>query len=128
MRPRVIAKAAAALLNTGREPAQILADTQRYLETHGHGRQWRAVLRELLRLTAQSERRNTPRLLVARPEDVERLAPEISSALATLGVTLSPQVEIDPTLIGGFIVRTATHEINHSDKRHLQAIYDRVTT
>ena len=93
------------------------------LQRRGHTPLLPSILRACDRLLRFRSLR-APKLVVARPEDEAAFREEISRACTALALPeAAPAWEIDPTLIGGFMLTTGARRWDASHKRALIELY-----
>lgn len=105
--------AAGALLFAGSEAEAVAKGLKDTMSRRGHLRLLPKVLDGLAALLARREQMSKPRLTLARESDAARYAAEAKGAL----------VEVDPSLIGGFIRRDGFTETDNSYKTKLLRWY-----
>lgn len=114
-----------ALLNT-KDVDGALESTQALLIKKGHVRLWPAVLKGVVRALEKFEREDTPRIIVAK--ESAKNSDALQKALATLAVTnKNEKMEVDSSLIGGFVVQYKDKMVDASYKRALIDLYRKVT-
>ena len=110
------------LLQQGTEPGTVLANLKDVMEKRGHSALLPAVLAALLSSFEQSEKNNTPTVIVASLKDAE--TNEVKTALKNLGAGAgTPTVIVDDTIIGGAQVMFNHKMIDHSYKTQLHTLY-----
>lgn len=125
MKQAYITALTAALLNT-KDIDGALGRAHALLVKKGHIKLWPVVLRGVEKALLKKEIDDTPRLIVAKESAKEGEA--IKVALAKLSVvTNTPKVEVDSSLIGGFVVQYKDRMVDHSYKRALIDLYRKVT-
>lgn len=113
-------------LDTGMEPAPLVAALTRVMQQRGHERLLRSVLRSVVRERSASRSIRT----VARVNDqasCQALQAEISAACKQLNATETPTVVVDPTLIGGFQLEANYQRVDTSHKQQLLTLYRNIT-
>ncbi len=106
------------------DAAALVAALRASLARRGHLRLLPSIIRACERLL-QFRALSQPRLVLARPDDATALEKEISAACAALGLSGAPALrEMDPTLIGGFVLTDGARRWDTSHKRALIALYD----
>ena len=89
-----------------------------YMNFRGH----MSLLPQIVRILEREPKRVDATVLVAREIDKNRYKKDIESSLTELGA-MNHVVEIDSTIVGGFIVRAKTRVIDRSFRRSLVSIY-----
>lgn len=120
-------KAVLDLLATGAEVTTVATGLTRVLKARGHDRLampiWRAVLR-----TLRAGADNQAVVYIDSIADVSAYQAEIKALLTTLQGGTSFTTQIDPTLIGGYIVEANKQRVDRSYKNHLLTLYRSITT
>jgi F0F1-type ATP synthase delta subunit len=101
----------------------VLASLTTYLKKRGLFKLYPAILRGVVDKSTRKEKNSTSRIFVAREKDIDRHKTEIASHLPLDNTT---ETIIDPTLIGGFIIKTKDTYIDQSHKNKLLHAYHRV--
>lgn len=96
------------------------------LQKRGLEKKYPRVLRGLRERVERSEKSSTPMVILAREKDFETYKHAIDTALKTLDTTDSYGTSIDPTIVGGFIVKGKSTRIDHSYKSTLLDTYHRL--
>ena len=110
------------LLNEGAKPDMIFSHLKEVMEKRGHSSLLLSVLATLLSSFEQSEKNNTPTVIVASLKDAE--TNEVKTALKNLGAGAgTPTVIVDDTIIGGAQVMFNHKMIDHSYKTQLHTLY-----
>lgn len=120
------AKALTAVIGEGKHAGPILASLDTVLARRGHEKLKGRILRELARLLERA-REGRATLMIADANDVATLKSEISAATQQLGAADTDTI-IDPTLIGGFVLRTKTKQLDRSYKNALLKLYRSIIT
>lgn len=120
------AKAVAACITEGQDAKRVLASLESVLAHRGHQKLKGRILRTLARLLARSQGSEAA-LFVASEADAQKLKQEIAAASKTLEASDVVEV-IDPTIIGGFVLRTKTKQLDQSYKSALLKLYRSVIT
>lgn len=103
-----------------------LRETHALLVKKGHVRLWPAVLKGVIQALEKKESDDTPRVIVAKESAKESAA--LKAVLEKLSVVHNPQtVEVDSSLIGGFVVQYKGQMVDGSYKRALIDLYRKVT-
>lgn len=112
------------VLTENGDTKHVLGSLSSYLKKRGLLKLYPAILRGLEAKVVRKEKNLVPRITVAREKDLERHKAEIQTYT---GEDSTPQVTIDPTIIGGFIIKTKGTYIDQSHKSKLLQAYHRVT-
>ncbi len=103
-----------------------LESTQALLAKKGHVRLWPSVLKGVIVALEKKETEDTPRIIVAKESAKDSEA--IKAALLKLSIQNQPDtVEVDSSLIGGFVVQYKDKMVDASYKRALIDLYRKVT-
>ena len=114
-----------ALLNT-KDIDGALSSTHALLIKKGHVRLWPSVLKGVVAALEKKEVDDTPRVIVAK--ESAKSSEALQKALAALAVTNKPEkMEVDSSLIGGFVVQYKDKMVDGSYKRALIDLYRKVT-
>lgn len=111
------------ILHTNADTETVLASLSTYLRKRGLLKLYPSILRGLIDKSVRKEKNLTPKLVVAREKDIARHKAEIESLLPPHS---TPKTIIDPTLIGGFIIKTKDTYTDQSHKTKLLHTYHRV--
>jgi F0F1-type ATP synthase delta subunit len=113
---------------SGDECERIRANVLATLKRRGHEKL-------LPRIVAEYERRMhshdsaKPTIMVAHESDVQLNSDAINRAAAALGTDRAAlAVAIDPTIVGGFSIRTESAQFDATHKRALISLYHHLTT
>lgn len=82
------------------------------------------ILRELERLEADAAADATITVVTARPLPPQTLTTILEAVRPMVPMASTPQPQVDPTLVGGFIVRTPTLEIDACVHRMLNRLVE----
>ncbi len=115
------------LLRSGDDPATILSGLKKTLATRGHQALYTSILNGVARLL-QTKNTQLDTVVVARAQDVAKLKADIGAAAKELQATSTPEVVVDDTLIGGFILQSGTTRIDQSYKSKLISLYRSLIT
>jgi F0F1-type ATP synthase delta subunit len=126
MRDRYIT-ATLELLREHHKVGEVVSGLRDVLVARNHERLLGVILRGVLRRLEDGASGATPKVVIAKEEDVKKQKSVIEAMLAELGAKDEPQVTVDPTLIGGVVVSNNYQRIDTSYKRALQSLYERVT-
>lgn len=105
----------------------LLVSLKEYLRTRGLSSLYPKILRGLQEKIRRSQKTHTPKLRIARASDQKNFEKEIEAEIAHLKIHEAPQVEIDPTLIGGFVIKSAHLQTDKSYKATLLQAYRSLT-
>lgn len=117
------ASALLSLLRKGMSPEMAVSSVKDALVSRGRGQLLPKVARAFRRLAEREGTKEKFTLTIARLEDREDALREAAQALA--GKT--PDIRIEPLLIGGWRLEGAGKRIDRSYKSGLLSLYDRVT-
>ncbi len=114
-----------ALLDT-KDVDGALESTHALLTKKGHVRLWSSVLKGVIVALEKKETEDTPRIIVAKESAKDSEA--LKAALLKLSIQNQPDtVEVDSSLIGGFVVQYKDKMVDASYKRALIDLYRKVT-
>ena len=119
IKPETYAQAMWFLLNEGEKPKAVVAKVRAALQARGGLALWPRIVYTFKQLTARKMRRHHSALFVARKKD-EKTARRESGAR-------DAELVLDPNLIGGWRYEDKEGLIDATCKRHLLALYDRVS-
>lgn len=119
-------QAVLSLLESGKNPEEILSGLKSTLKKHGHEALLLSILRSVERVLA-AERYTGTVVTVARQKDIEKFQSSISAELNKLTAVDTPVQKIDDSIIGGFIVEADNKIINKSHKHQLVNLYRKLT-
>ena len=92
---------------------------KKYLKRRGHAKFYPSILKGIKRELLEHTARNATKVTVARSQDITKFESEIKEILQTHNLLLTYSVIVDPTIIGGYIVRGKHTKIDHSYKMAL---------
>lgn len=118
------AQALLGLLESGHDPAKVLARLDEVLARKGHAKLRPAILQQVS--TRLARRGAASRIFVAAEGDAKEYAKEVQTLLKERGIDEAPDVHIDTTLIGGFKLETTDVRIDKTYKRALIDLYRRI--
>jgi F0F1-type ATP synthase delta subunit len=126
---REYTKAFLALIENGVTVDDALRGLRAVLEQARHEKLLGSILREALRELSGKTRANVVRLSLATEATESSAAAEIAVALRALGSSdTTPRfVEVDETLVGGFVATFNHQEYDQSYKRVLRSLYESIT-
>ena len=120
--------AVVALLHEGGELDAVLKNLTKLLAKKGHTRLHKAILEGVCERLEADEALAIPTIFVAKENDEKNLELQIKQALESLGYKgENRKVQLDPTLIGGFIATYKSRRINASYKEKLLSLYRNIT-
>ncbi len=131
MRASWYAKALYALADEGKTPDDVLVhNLLATVNANGHAHMFPAILRSLVRIDAKEAKKHTIEVTTAADttqEDVGKLLRK--EQFATLLSTDHKRVvrKVDPTIVGGVIVKTHAKMIDTSHKAALVHLYQEMT-
>ena len=117
-------KAVLSLLLQGRGIDVVLENLTKVLKRKGHTSIHVEVLRGVLITLSKIKQTNGSKVAVAKQSDLEKLEKEISQALKSIeGSLKDAQVDIDSTLIGGYVASHNGQRIDATHKTKLLKLY-----
>lgn len=119
-------QAAYEVITQGGDVEAVLKNVQTVLERRGLGKVYPRVLRGLLEKLERGQANEVPTVLIAREKDMERHRTAIEAAVARIAPQSAYSVEMDESIIGGFIVSGKGKRIDHSYKSTLLDTYHRL--
>lgn len=122
MRTKDYITATTELLREGKEAGTLLDSLKQHLASRGRMKLYPSILRGITRTLAQKEKREGVKVVVAREGDAQKYAAEITEQLTKIGAT-AHTLEVDDTLIGGFVIKTKDTQIDKSHKHTLLHAY-----
>jgi F0F1-type ATP synthase delta subunit len=99
---------------------------KQYLEKKGLMKLYPRILRGLMEKIRRNETSGVPKVILARENDGAAYKNEIHGALQKMGMQ-NYDVVVDDSIIGGFIVKGKTLQVDGSYKRTLLEAYHRLT-
>lgn len=126
MNKALYARAIHTALVNGLTIDQALTGLQKTLARHGHESLYGSVLREVLALVQDAERKKTATIVLAKALDEKTYTQHIEAFMAEARAS-EKVIVIDESIIGGFIAKTTTVKRNQSYKESLIQIYRSVT-
>lgn len=121
-------KATIALLEAGKEPAEVVRGLEVVLEKRGHSKLLASILRGASRAVGSKQPAGTAVVTVADTGSYHVQQAEIEAAVAALEATAhESHVVADPTVIGGFKVSTITTTLDQTYKTKLLELYRAIT-
>jgi len=116
------------LLLQGKDVSLVLKNLKEVLLAKGHMSIYGAILIGVSQKLEHSKATTVSTVLVANEAHVATLKKSIEASLAQLNGSLTDAViEVDPTLIGGYIALHQGKSINNSYKQKLVALYRAIT-
>lgn len=115
------------LLKTNHDFDAVLTGLKKALLIKGHQKLLPGILRNVEKILAASSPADQAILTVADSSVVSKYTAEIKAYLEELGAIDQPKVEIDPSLIGGYIIGTRNKSIDRSYKKQLITLYRTIT-
>ncbi len=100
------------------EPASVRAS----MEKRGHGKLWRRALLEAERSAGKDNARTEQVITLARRDDAAKHAENIAKVNAA-----NARITLDPSIVGGFILRNGFARTDRSYKTTLINLYRKVT-
>ncbi len=111
------------LLAQGKDIDVLLGELKRVLTHRGLLKLYPRILRGLIESIMRTEALETPQVVVARTQDLERQKHDIQKALRSIGEQTSYEIHVDPTIIGGHITTGRGKRIDQSYKSTLLHAY-----
>ncbi len=116
------------LLLQGKDVAVVLSNLKKVLTKKGHTGIHTQILSGVMQRLLSQQNTDGSTLIVAKAEDVQKLATAIKQSLEKLGGKVEEaKVITDKTLIGGYIALHKGHTIDASYKTKLVALYQSIT-
>lgn len=116
------------LLLRGMDVAVVLSNLQTVLKKKGHAGIHVQILSGVLQRLQSQQSTNGSTLIVAKDEDVKKLAAAIKESLEKLGGTVADtKIITDETIIGGYIALYKGQSIDASYKKKLVTLYQAIT-
>ncbi len=119
-------QAAYEAITQGGDIDAVLKNLQALLSRRGLGKLYPRILRGLLEKVERGQAGEAPKVLIAREKDSERHKGAIEAAVSRIAPESTYSVEIDETIIGGFIVTGKGKRIDQSYKSTLLDTYHRL--
>lgn len=121
-------KAVTDLLLRGKDVTDVLANLKKVLKAKGHESIYPQILSGLVLELERKAQGTAPVITVAKEGDEKKLAAFIKASLVQLKGDISDaSIEVDPTLIGGYIAEHDGKSINRSYKQKLVTLYRSIT-
>ncbi len=114
------------LLSRGMSADAVLKNLRAMLERKGLLAMYGKVLRGLLDRTVRKHATEGTKVTVARQADVARYAEAIKGAISDIGGGDTHQMNVDPHLIGGFVVTHNGKRVDKSYKSTLLHVYQNI--
>lgn len=119
-------KAVLEMVHEGKDPAEVLQKLREVLDRRGHTRLYHSVLRGVARvLEARGTKSAT--VVVANEAGYQKYQAAIEAALQEFGAKHSPEVIVDETIVGGYIVEAENKQLDKSYKTKLVSLYRNLT-
>ena len=115
------------LLESGHDPEAVIAGLKASLEKHSHEKLLPAILQSVKRVLDSSSSTNEPVVVVASEGEYKKQKTAIAKTFESLGTNEEPQVEIDSTLIGGYLSVYKNRIIDKSYKSKLVSLYRNIS-
>jgi F0F1-type ATP synthase delta subunit len=112
-------------IKAGQKPAAVFAGLQGVLARRGHERLLPRIVRSLEREAARATHSDTGTLTVAKSSDKDSAF--VAALMKDMGVTYTPAVVVDDTIIGGAKLRHGDTEIDATYKTALINLYHTIT-
>ncbi len=106
--------------------SDVLTNLQIVLKKRGLEKFYPRILRGLIDRINRSEHSNQTTVTLARESDLNKYQHEIDEARTSLQITGEHTIHIDPSIIGGFVVKGKSEQINASYKKSLLQAYQRL--
>lgn len=111
------------MVEIGAKPDTVLSGLSTTMHKRGHIKLYASVLQSILRILEARPAQKVPTVSVAKESDLTAYKNTIAETLTSMGVTESPTIHIDDTLIGGFTVEHDSKRIDQSHKGKLISLY-----
>lgn len=122
------AQALWSIVASGKDAKKAVRALRDLLATHGREALLPRIARAFARIAERDASRNDVVLTIAREKDSRMAHIELKSRLAELGIAAKNlKTQIDDTLIGGWRLEGKETLIDNSYKKHLLAVYNRLT-
>jgi len=116
------------LLLQGKDVTVVLFNLQKVLALKGHSKIHSQILAGVVQKLEAQQSASGSTVIVANHDDVASLQQRITASLTKLGANDTPQnVEIDATLIGGYVALHNGQAIDASYKQKLVTLYRAIT-
>jgi hypothetical protein len=109
-----------ARIQEGHAIESVLKNLDSVLRARGHSRSKASILKALIRKLERTELQEKPVLTLAQEADTPKMLPHAQHLLES---TVSPRIVIDPSIVGGFVLRNQNKQIDTSYKRTLLKLY-----
>ena len=113
-------------IEEGVEPERVLSGLQDVLAKKGHTKLYSSILRGVSKVL-ETKKSGTALVKVAKEGHYELHKDLIDKTIASLAGNAKPAVEVDDTLIGGFVVEASHKRIDNSYKTKLVSLYRSLT-
>jgi F0F1-type ATP synthase delta subunit len=104
-----------------------LLSLKKLLELRGLMNLYPTILKGLLERIEHTQKTTRPTIIVVQKNDLTKYATEITREMSVLQSSDEPQIMIDPSLIGGFVIENGAQRIDQSFKTKLLHAYHRLT-
>lgn len=128
MTPNQYAAAVVDLLLKGVSPERVFDGLEKTLLRRGHMKLRKAILKRAHTLYGQKTKSERATVRVARESDADIYADAIKKDCAQLNMSTQPQITLDGSLIGGYLLETQDQLVDKSYKRALVALYRNIIT
>lgn len=115
------------LIQKGTDIQEVLTGLQRTMVDKGHMRLYGAVLRGVFRILETKKESLTATVTVAEEAAIAKYTDAIKNALTVLEAGDDYTVKVDPTIIGGVIVKNNNTVVDRSFKTALTNLYRAAT-
>jgi F0F1-type ATP synthase delta subunit len=122
MNERIYSEALHQAVLTGTRIDVALRHLKEILKRNGHSALYAKVLKAAEAKFAKDERTGTLEIVLARTSDEKAYKEEIAAVKKSADAAHTT-IRLDETIVGGYIARSATKEVDASFKRSLLAIY-----
>jgi len=119
-------KAVLGMIHSGKDTDVILSGLKKTLEARGHDRLYASVLSGVVRVL-EAGSADSVTATVASEADYKTHTTAIKNALLELGTSDVPAVQIDETIVGGFVAEANDRRIDASYKSKLVTLYRSLT-
>ena len=115
------------LIKSGTDIQELHNGLKKSMERKGHMRLYGSVLRGTLRILETQTDHSKATVIVSEDTDIQKYASDITGALKKLGAQDDFSTEIDPTIIGGVVIKHNNTLIDRSYKTTLTNLYRSIT-
>ena len=113
-------------LRSGTNPEKVLTGLQNTLKKKGHEKLYGVILRGVARVLEAGSAEDVM-VTVASDTDYKKHKDAIAQALKELDADAEPAVQVDKTIVGGFLAEANNKRIDQSYKSKLVTLYRNLT-